>query len=502
MTEYTKKVIFGSSIVLIFTALAALFGYLLRLVIARNLSQVEYGLIYSIMAIFGIFSILQNMGLSEALVKHIAEFKVHRENRKIKSAIIFTLIFQLSTAFILSAIFWVLAPFLAENYFKSSLAIWGIRLTAVFVFLAPIENVFLSIFQGYQKPVWYSLVNFAKMLFILTATFILFHFNKTIFSPIIAYILACSLPFLVYLPFFLLKIFPSFFSTKVVQFKQIAKKLFIFGIPVIFTIVSGTVITSIDTIMITFFKTLKDVAIYNAAIPTAGLLWFFGGSMAVILLPMSSEILKRKHSHLLGEGIPLLYKYGMIMITPLTALMIVFPEFILRILFRAEYSAGSNVLRILSITALFFTIGQINISILSGIGKPKINTKIVATAAIFNIIGNFFLIPTIGISGAAISTMISFVIIGILGTIALKKEIKFKLPITSWIKTIIVGCAFLLSLLILKNVLSVGMIPKIILSLAISLMVYVLLILATKTVKIEEIRMINARLGFSIKRSG
>lgn len=494
MTEYTKKVVVGGTIVFVFTVLAALFGYLTRLVIARSLTAVEYGLIYSIFATFGLFSILQHMGMNEALEKYIAEFRVHRELKKIKTAIIFTVSFQLLTAFVLAATFWLLAPYLAEHYFRNSLAIAGIRYTAVFVFLAPIENLFLSIFKGYQKPFWYSIANFSRMIFIFLSTIVLLQFSKTILSPIISYILVYILSFAIYLPYFLARIFPGFTATRFEKFKPIAKKLFYFGAPVIITSFAAVVITYTDTIMITYFKTLKDVAIYNAAIPTAGLLWFFGSSLAIVLLPLSSEIWKRRHSQVMEEGIPMIYKYSTLIVIPFVILMFVFPDLILRILFGPEYSAGANVLKILSVAALFFTLGQINMSILSGMGKPIKNAKITAIAAVFNVIGNGFLIPFIGISGAAVSTAVSFAIIGILGTFQLKKFISFKLPIFSWTKTAVCAAIFLFVVLAMKNILNFGFLPKIIISVLLGFLAYAFLIFATKTVTINDIRTIRQRI--------
>ena len=494
MTQYTKKVVVGGSLVLIFTVSAAFFGYLIRLVTARSLPPAEFGLVYSIFATFGLFSILQHLGLNEALVKYLAEFKVHRQLGKIKSAMVFTLVFQLVTAFILAAIFWMIAPWLAENYFKSQLAVGGVRLYAVAIFLSPVENFFFSVFRGYQKPFWYSAANLARMAFIFVATIILLSFSKTITSPILAYVLVYALSFLVYLPYFLKKMFPGFFKIQFNSFNVVAKKLVHFGIPVIIAGAASTVISYTDTVLITFFKTLNDVAIYAAAIPTAGLLWFFGSSLAIILLPLSSEMWKRKHSHLMSEGVNLLYKYGIILVVPFVVLMAVFPELILRVLFGAEYSAGATVLMILSVAALFFTIGQINIALLSGMGKPRINARIVIIAAIFNFASNLVLIPLIGIAGAAISTGIAFALIGILGSIRLRKEISFSYPVSAWIKTAACAAVFLVSVLIMKNVLSMGMLAKIIISLVIGLIIYAAMILLTKTVTIHEIRTIRQRI--------
>lgn len=494
MTEYTKKVVFGGFLVLIFTVLAAFFGYLVRMIIARNLTPVEFGLVYSIFATFGLFSIFVHLGLHEALVKYLAEFKVKNELGKIKSSIIFTISFQLMTAFALAAIFWIISPWLAENYFKNTLAVNGIRLYSIAVFLAPIELLFFSIFQGYQKPFWYSAANFMKMLFIFVASAILLEFSKTIYSPILAYVLVSILPLAVYLPYFLKKMFPQFFKIKKEKFKEISKKLITFGLPVMITSVASIVISYTDTVMITAFRTLEEVAVYSAAIPTAGLLWFFGASLAIVLLPLSSEMWKKKQSHLMKEGVNLLYKYGIVLIIPFAIIMFVFPDLILRILFGAAYSGGADVLRILSVAAVFFTIGQINASILSGIGKPNVNAKISGIAAFFNLASNFILIPWIGIEGAAISTAISFGIIGILGVIQLKKHIKFKIPIFSWSKTALSGIVFLILILSIEKYIKLAFIPKITIALVMGFLAYAATIFATKNITKDEIMIIKKRI--------
>lgn len=494
MTEYTKKAVVGSFLVLLFTVIAAIFGYLLRVIIARTLSPVEFGLIYSLISTFGLFSVFQYMGLNDAIVKYIVEFRIDKKWGKIKSAILFTISSQLLTAFILSAIFWILAPYLAEHYFRSELAVSGLRLTAVFFFLLPIENLFLSIFQGYQKPLWYSSASLARMVFIFVCTLILFNFSKTIFSPLIAYTLVYLLSFCIYLPYFLKKIFPDFFKVKIEKFKQVSKKLLLFGLPVMITSFAATIITYTDTIMITYFKTLNDVAVYNAVIPTAGLLWFFGSAMAIILLPLSSEMWKRKHSHLMEEGVNLLYKYGIIVIIPLAVLMFTYPELILRLLFGLDYSTGANVLRILSVAALFFTIGQINTSILSGMGKPKLNAKITLIAALFNVAGNFVLIPKLGITGAAISTAIAFGLISVISAFKLRKEVNFSVPWIEWTKTAVCASVFLITLILLKNIIKMDLLPKITICLIMGLAVYILMVLLTKNLTIDEIKKIKHRI--------
>ena len=55
MVNYAKNLVKGTRFVLISTLIVAIFGYLLRILLARSFSVEEYGMIYAIIAFFGIF---------------------------------------------------------------------------------------------------------------------------------------------------------------------------------------------------------------------------------------------------------------------------------------------------------------------------------------------------------------------------------------------------------------------------------------------------------------
>ena len=408
MVNYTKKAIKGVIIVFVMSILASIFGYFLRLILARTLTIEEFGLIYSIIYFFGFFSIFQNLGLAEALAKYIAEFKVKNQFSEIKNSIIIAFLSQLLSSIVIGLIFIIFSQFLSVNYFHYPDASLLIKIYAIAVILYPTTGIFSSIFRGFQHMKYYSLIDFSWILFIFTATFILLNLGFGILSPFIAYLLVNILPVIFYFPLFIKKTFPDFFEIKFRFDKILTKKLFLFGIPVMLSGFAGVIFSYTDTIMITYFRSLKEVGLYNVGMPTAQILSRVALALVVVLLPISSELWAKKNFKKLKIGIELLYKYSFILVLPLSLLMFLFPEIILNVLFGESYLEAADVLRILSIGTIVFTIAQINNSILSGIGKPKIVSKIMLVSACFNAVLNFFLIPMIGIVGAAIATFISF----------------------------------------------------------------------------------------------
>lgn len=488
--SYTKRALRGATKLFIFSLLASLLAYFLRILLARSLTVVEYGLFYSVLALFALLSVFQHMGLADALIKYIAEFKVRRMFAEIKSAIYFVFLFQLATAVILGILGILFADFLAINYFHSESAAIVTRLLAISIMLSPLEVIFISIFFGFQH--YFYFLNFLRMLFILLSTYIFLALGFSIRAPIFAYILVYILPIFFYYPLFIKKLFPNFHKIKVKFDISLYKKISAFGIPIIFTSVSAMVISYTDTLTITFFRGLKEAAFYNAAAPTARMLWIFGETLMLIILPLSSELWVKNKDYL-KEGIELVYRYAFVIVLPLALVLFSFPELTLKLLFGEEFQTASTALRILAISAVVLTVGNINNSVFSGIGRPRVTSMIVFSAAVLNLILNIALVPVYGIVGAASSTLIAFTLILVLSSLKLKKIIKFRTPWGHWLRIILAGLIFLLTLAILKKLVTADVLLEAVISIILSGIIYMVLLFLLKIISISELKMIMRR---------
>lgn len=487
MTTYTKKLVWGSVIVFVMSFFSGIFAYFLRILLARNLTQEEYGLVYAVFALFGLLSVFQHMGLQDALVQSISKFKVKDELEKIKTAIFTTFIIQIITAFILALIGILLSDWLANNYFNNALAKPVIILYAISIFLSPLETVFMAVFQAWQKMSYYSLVNFLKMFLLLAISAVLIHYDYGIYSILIAYIAVYAVPILIYIPLTSKYFIPNFlFAEKYFDY-SIAKDLLSYGFPVILSAVAGIVLTYTDTVMITMFKGLEETALYNAAIPTSRLLWMLPQAFIGILFPVAAE-LWLKNKQYLRIGIVQLYRYSFAIILPLALTLFSYPELVLRILFGASYEPASNALKILCIGGILFSVATVNSALLNSIGKPSINSRISWLAAIFNFLANLIVIPLYGIEGAAFSTLLAFALMFAATLFYIKKEIEISLPWIDWIKTVFVSLIFLALISVLKQKLILSMWIELFLSITFASIIYVILLFLLKIITIAEIK--------------
>ena len=107
---------------------------------------------------------------------------------------------------------------------------------------------------------------------------------------------------------------------------------------------------------------------------------------------------------------------------------------------------------------------------------------------LLNIISNIIFIPIYGISGAAFTTLISFLIILILNLNYLKNKIGVEIPIKNWAINLFISLLFLLVVIILKKVIVLGPLLELIIVGIISLIIYLLMLFLFKLINIKEIR--------------
>lgn len=484
--NYTKKAVGGASITLVMSLLASVIAYITRLVLARYLGPTEYGLFSSVLTFVLFFLFFRDLGLDASLIKHIAEFKAHDQFNKIKTAISGVFLFQFGSSLLFGAIFLLLSSFLADHYFKDPRASTLIILMVVYVVFSISFTILKGIFSGFQKMFLFSSVEFAKNLIVLLSVFLFLKLGLGLYALMAAYIIVGPLLFILYAPFACR--ISHFFSSSITEFKLISKKIILFGVPLFATAFAGTIIGYIDTLMLTYFRPLSEVGIYNVVLPTALAVLFVGRAVSSTAFPISSELWSKKDYRRLSAGICLLYKYSFVFFIPVIFTIFAFSKFLITTFVGAEYQAGSLALQILLIGALLFIVAMVNNSIVSAIGRPKIVAKITILAAVVNIIGNLLLIPSLGINGAAITTTISYSLIFFLTSVKVQQYLKIKLPVKDWAKQALAAFFFVFVIFVVKNNLFLSPWLQLFISVAIAASLYLVILFLFKIVDLKEIK--------------
>ncbi len=481
MTNYFKRGVKGSIIILVATILASFFGYLVRIFLAKTIPLEQFGLFYSVFTFFMFLSVFTRLGYSGALVRFVPYFITKKKKELARSSFFHVFIIEFFLSLIFAFLLFVFADFLALSYFKNPLAKDIIYIFCVLLVLKGINGFISASFRSLQDMKKHGLLRFINKFLFFALILILFYFGfpKNVSLPSYAYLITTLIGIIGFGYSLCKKIKPKIYKFN----KKLFFKLSSFALPTTLTSISGFVIGYIDVLILTYFLTLDKVGIYNSVLPTVLIVGHFSGAMITVLFPMVSEIYAKKEFYRLKEAINIIYKYSLVVSLPFALIMLVYPNIILRILFGSSYVPGFFAMQLLALGVIFVSLARINFSILKGIGKPKEVTKIVFLAAIFNTFLNFLLIPIFGIEGAALTTTLSYLIMLTYSYTKTKKVIKFKIPYKTFFKLFVLSIIFISSLTFFKYILKFGNIYiDAFLGFSISLLIYCFLVFKLKII--------------------
>ncbi len=492
--SYTSKASKKVSVVFPMLILGALITFLLRILLAVSLSQEEFGLFYSIVALLGMLAILRDLGLGIAIVKFISEFNVKRKDKLIKSTIVLVSLIELMLAGAISGILFLCSDFLALNYFQLPISSLLIKLFSIYFFLFTINDILQQSFQGFQKMGLYSSVNLVRTIMIFLISMFLLDLGLGVLSPTYAFIIASFMISLIYIPILFKRVFPIFFKTNTEIDKAFIKKILFFGLPAMVTIVADMIITHTDILLLTAMTSLESVALYSAAQPIGKMVWFIAIAFSSVVLPITSELWALGKKSLIVRGCEDALKYLLLILVPPTLLILAFPQTVINIFFGESYTKAGLALQVLSLGGVFISIAYLNLAIISGIGKPRLNAKITSISAIVNVLGNLLLIPIYGFVGAAIATSSSFFLILLLSSLELRKVMRIRFPWDDWVKTFLSGLIFLLVISFLKQTLTIDIFFETIFSLSIGFSIFISMILLLGVLTKEELLELRSRM--------
>lgn len=441
MVSYTRRALHGTATVFVLSLLAALAAYVFRLMLARRLSIEDYGLFFVLLSFIGLLGLFKDFGLSYALVKFIPELEVTKSWDRIKSLILSSALIQLVSAGIITAVLVVAAPVLMKNVFHSD-KVFMLVLFAFIFFISFPQGIVGICFQGFQRMFLYSSQDFLRNVFLILLTLLFFGWGIGMAAPAYAYIVMYALSFAIFFIIFSIKVFPQFWKAKAEFVSGNFSQLLLFGLPAMITIFGNNILQYTDSLMLTYLTNLTNVGLYQVAQPIATLAFYFSAATATAATPLASELMARRKYKELRKGVELLHTYLFVVVVPIAAALMSFPEIFIRLLFGEKFLAAAPALQILAVGAVFGTIGYINLNLLFGLGKPKLSGKITFACVIANVALNFLLIPYYGLIGAAAATTVSYLLMLALSSKSIWRTVRLKAQWGVWGKTLVAAAFF------------------------------------------------------------
>ena len=407
-----KAVAKGTGIGILGIALSKVFGYIYRIIIAR-IGAEQYGLVSMGIAVYALLTTIAILGMGYGVLRFVSYYRRNNESDKIKGVIFSSLNFVIPTGFILAILLFILSEEIALKFFHDPRLSVIFKLFAIAIPFSTIRDIFLNVSKAYHKVQYevYSkhiLENLSRI--ILTFLFILIGFG--VMGVSLAYLISIFLSLA--LAFYLTekKVF-SVFNRSIKPIYS-NKELILFSFPLLFSGAINSLIGWTSTIILGFFRSSSDVGVYNAALPTAQLLYIIPLSLTAISVPVLTALYAKENKEDFRDLYRITTKWiFLINLIPLS-LFYLLGSVILQGFFGKEYISSINVLIILGISFFFGSLATNPNNILVVLKKTKLIFLNMSIGFFLNIILNAYLIPLKGLVGAAIAIGMSVIVMGIL----------------------------------------------------------------------------------------
>lgn len=389
-----KKFVFNTFIISIGKICTQLVSFFLLPLYTSVLSTTEYGIVDLVNTLVGLFLPILMLQIDQGVFRELIEVRENKlEKSKIISSSFYFIIFMNVLALML---FCILFNFINNDYK------WYFLLNIIVI---SFPTLFLQISRGIDKNLDYSVGSFiiAFSTIILNIVLILV-FKFRVEGMLIASILGQVIGG-IYL-FVKLKIF-SFLDLSYFSF-DIIKKLIKYSLPLIPNAISWWIFNASDRIIVSLLMGVSFTGILSAANKFSAL-YISAFSIFQLSFTESVSICIKD-----DDGVDFFnntFSNLVKMFSSLALVIISFVPFAYTLLLHSKFISGYVLVPILMIAAVFNVI----VGLLGSVYIANRNTKEIARtsilSAIINVVVNLVLIKFIGLYAAALSTLISYLII-------------------------------------------------------------------------------------------
>lgn len=390
-SKYLKNIawLFSDTLMRIFS------GFIVGIFVARYMGVDNFGLYNYILAVFSVFISLSSLGMNGVVVKELVGSD--EQSTILGSALLLQRIGALSTSILL--IFW--AVFLNQDKPNDFLLVFFLILPTL---LIQSSNIYKYWFE-YKVSSKYTVI--AQNLALVVGVFlkliiIFFNFNYL-------YIIAVTIIEQTILTITLRWSFKKHNPKMRLKIsKSVCADLFSKSWPLVLSGLSFVLYVRLDQIMIGEILGVKEVGIFSVAVKLIEV-WYFLPAIVVSTLFPALIKLRTESVEKYNQKMQLLYDLVAVVGVGIVIGTVCFADLIIKYTFGVEYIRAADQLKIYSVVCLFYFFNSVS-------GRWYINEGLQKVALFRNLLGlviavilNFLLIPRFGLTGASLSTIISYI---------------------------------------------------------------------------------------------
>jgi len=451
-------------------------GFLSTIYFAHTLGPAPLGAYFLFLAYFGILNVVIDGGFGSAAVKRISE---GLEQNEYFSALVFTRIVLLALS--------VTALLFAEPYMK--------EITSSGLFFWLLLALVVSVFSSSAGAGVYGIgkVGISQISLIVDAcSRILFQVSAVILGFGVAGLAGGFVGGLIAGGIINLR----YFDLKLVRFRMFHLKNLAGFSFWIFLIASGSLIYCYtDTILIGFFMNTADVGIYRTAFQLTSIAAFTALAFQTVLYPKISNWRAQGQVTEIENSLAKAFTYSLLIAIPTCIGGWILGDNLLYYLYGASFTEGTTALSFLLLVQVVNVFMLLGTTSLTALNQPKDAFLVIIIASITNILLDIILIPILGITGAAIATLIAMTFNAVGALVILSRVISVKFEYNQ-IKNILYASGLMgIFLLIIHFLLPITHVITLLTLVVVGAIVYIFVLFKLDRKIHDEIKELSVNLG-------
>jgi O-antigen/teichoic acid export membrane protein len=396
--------------------LALFLSFLQRWAIIRVTTPEEYGLYSLSLAVIAIFLSIGSLGLTDGIARVIS---VHASVKSdvSKESIFSSLIFLSSVSGVFCLLLLTVGSPYISSFFGKDIT-WIVRVVSISLPFSLLLDFLISFFRGIEKAeVKVLFSDFLRNFVFLSILVAIFLKKMPFHSIMIAYVISFVISAISILLYTLRKVG----SPQVKRTLPVAEEMILFSLPLLGGSLFQLITAWADTLLLGVFKSSSEIALYNAALPTSKLIQAFLGALLFIYMPVATSLFSRGLLPEMKKVYVIVSKWVLFLTVPLFVVLFCNAEILFQFLYGYKYLEAVLPFRIIAAGYLLHIAFGPNGGALIAIGKTRVMMVTTVVTALTNLTANLFLIPRLGMEGAAISMLITLIVAAMVRGTALYK---------------------------------------------------------------------------------
>ncbi|OLZ40420.1 polysaccharide biosynthesis protein [Natrinema saccharevitans] len=379
-------------------------GGLVVLLARVFLTPDEYGLLFLSISVFGVALLFSRIGIPRSTARYVTEYRETGPSQVphiVRGSLSF-LALSMTTVAIAIALFhrrlagWIgeaeLAPFLLVGFF--------------YIIARTANSYVHTLFQGFNRVAWSARITIVSNVGIVASVIALLALGFGTIGALLGYVAGYALGALCGL--YLLYRLVSEFEPAPSREEGLLRRLLEYSLPLSVSGGSNALYKRVDTILVGFFLTPAAVGYYTLAKQLSDFIIAPAGSLGFAVSPSYGEYKANGELERAAEIYEATFEHNVLFYVPAAAGLVVVADPLVRFVFGAAYTGAVPVVQVFAVFIVFQSIDKITNDALDYLGRAKHRAISKGATGAFNFGLNLLLIPAIGVTGAAVSTVVSY----------------------------------------------------------------------------------------------